>query len=53
MRKPPKYPLGSRYPVHAPNDVKIVLILACAMMAMVLALTADPHDAARVIGFLH
>jgi len=52
MRKPPKYPLGSRYPVHAPNDVRAVLILACVMMAMVVALTANPSDATMVVGFL-
>jgi hypothetical protein len=53
MRKPPKTPLGSRYPVHPSNDVKTVLILACAMMAMVVALTANPNDAGAVVGFLH
>jgi hypothetical protein len=53
MRKPPKYSLGSRYPVHAPNDAKTVLILACAMMAMVVALSTNPHDATMVVGFLH
>jgi len=53
MRKPPKCPLGSRYPVHASNDVRTVLILACAMMAMVVALTASPNDAAAVVGSFH
>jgi hypothetical protein len=53
MRKPPKTPLGSRYPVHPSNDVKTVLILACAMMAMIVALTATPNDAATAVGFLH
>jgi hypothetical protein len=53
MRKPPKTALGSRYPVHASNDERTVLILACAMMAMVVALTANPNDAAAVVGFFH
>jgi hypothetical protein len=53
MRKPPKTALGSRYPVHASNDLKTVLILACAMMAMVVALTAGPSDAVAVGGFFH
>ena len=51
MRKPPKTALGSRYPVHASNDLEAVLILACAMMAMVVALTAGPNDPATVAGF--
>jgi hypothetical protein len=53
MRKLPKTVLGSRYPVHASNDMRTLLILACAMMAMVVALTANPNDAAAVVGFFH
>jgi hypothetical protein len=53
MSKPSKHPLGSRYPVHPSNDVRTVLILACAMMAMVVALTSNPSDAAGVVGFFH
>jgi hypothetical protein len=53
MRKPAKYPLGSRYPVHAPNDAKMVLMLACAMMAMIVALTTNPQDATVVADFFH
>jgi hypothetical protein len=53
MRKPPKTQLGSRYPVHPSNDVRTVLILACAMMAMIVALTAIPNDAGAMVGFLH
>jgi hypothetical protein len=53
MNKPPKCQLGSRYPVHPSNDVKTVLILACAMMAMVVALIGNPNDAAAVAGFFH
>jgi hypothetical protein len=53
MRKPSNHPLGSRYPVHPSNDVKTVLVLACALLAMVVALTSNPSDAAGVAGLFH
>jgi hypothetical protein len=53
MRKPIKYPLGSRYPVHPSNDTTTILILACAMMAMLVALTGNPSDATAVAGLFH
>jgi hypothetical protein len=53
MRKPSKYPLGSRYPVHPSNDMTTILVLACAMMAMVVALTGNPSDATAVARLFH
>jgi hypothetical protein len=49
--RPSNYPLGSRFPARASNETETVLVVACAMIAILVAIFNA--DAASAVGFLH
>jgi hypothetical protein len=53
VRQPLDYPLGSRFPAHTSNDTKTVLLVGCAMIAIVAAIIVNSNEPMTVVGFLH